>query len=128
MPEINRERIALWVQALRSGDYKQGSSALCWVDADGSCRWCCLGVACDVAAKNGLDIETRDFEAQRYFGGACFYLPPEVQEWYGFDSQDPYLKDRKASHWNDARGYNFAQIADAVEAEFLTQPEVAPVA
>jgi len=46
---MNAEFKAAWLAALRSGEYKQGRNYL--RDGDG---FCCLGVACDVALKQGL--------------------------------------------------------------------------
>lgn len=37
-----------WVKALRSGEYKQGMGHLCQASADGTDRFCCLGVLCDI--------------------------------------------------------------------------------
>ena len=41
------EFIKLWCQALRSGEYKQGEGMLCQNN-----KYCCLGVACDIAEKH----------------------------------------------------------------------------
>lgn len=43
-----KEVIQLWIKALRSGDYKQTRGTL--KDNKG---FCCLGVLCDLAAKDG---------------------------------------------------------------------------
>lgn len=39
-----------WVEALRSGDYQQGRSVLRSHDD----KFCCLGVLCDIASKDGI--------------------------------------------------------------------------
>lgn len=39
----------LWVKALKSGDFAQGSGALCTIKENQSKTYCCLGVACSVA-------------------------------------------------------------------------------
>jgi hypothetical protein len=53
-----------WVQALRSGKYRQGSGTLRrWVDGTET-AYCCLGVACDVLDPNGwTDLSTHKFGA-----------------------------------------------------------------
>lgn len=44
----------LWVEALESGDYKKGVGWLRTIDRDGTDRFCCLGVLCDLASKHGV--------------------------------------------------------------------------
>lgn len=46
-----------WVDALRSGEYKQGYDSLCTTDR-GKTTWCCLGVGLDVLVE-GEWIETQ---------------------------------------------------------------------
>lgn len=41
---MNPEWKKKWVEALRSGKYKQGKEALCFGD-----KYCCLGVLCEIA-------------------------------------------------------------------------------
>ena len=43
-----KEVLELWVKALESGEYKQGHQLL---NKDN--EFCCLGVLCDLAAKDG---------------------------------------------------------------------------
>lgn len=71
-PNINFERIRMWIDALRSGDYTQTSGTLeRWtpespLEIEAGRRGeikkivknCCLGVVCDVAIKNGLKLDT----------------------------------------------------------------------
>ncbi len=62
----NRQK---WTAALRSGDYPQGKHTLKTV-AD---RYCCLGVACDLAAREGV-LDAFDQPAT---------LTKSVQDWLG---------------------------------------------
>ena len=53
-----KEHLRKWVEALRSGDYKQAEGALSRGDS-----YCCLGVACDIyrkSAKRGKWITDED--------------------------------------------------------------------
>lgn len=43
---MNRELKTKWLEALRSGKYKQGRSALRTIQDE----FCCLGVLCDIVA------------------------------------------------------------------------------
>lgn len=45
---MNKEIADKWVEALRSGKYKQGTGSLCEITHSGE-HYCCLGVLCDIA-------------------------------------------------------------------------------
>ena len=105
---MNADVKALWVAALRSGDYTQGYSRL----ADGHKR-CCLGVLCDLAKAEGV---IRSYTAN------MVGLPGIVRNWAGLPEtfgafvvingkRDP-LTDQ-----NDGNRCTFAQIADAIETQ-----------
>ena len=79
-----RERVRQWVAALRSGNYEQGQRRL---NTDN--KFCCLGVACEVAIANGLDLG-RDINEETQictYGRGEFindsYLPHPVSQWLG---------------------------------------------
>ena len=108
---------------------------------------CCLGVACEVAIANRLDVvRTKRTGLYWYSGsdgsGSSSTLPAVVVNWYGFDDDNPYLKvpdevaneiDNEkfreeyssdhplhaAAELNDEYKFTFAQIADCFEATFL---------
>jgi hypothetical protein len=101
---VNKDRLRLWVEALRSDEYG------------------CLGVACKVAVANGLDIDLDTF----YHSDSGQNLPREVSEWFGFDEgvvdpeltlPDPEDDDHviTATEANDDLGWSFHDIADAAE-------------
>lgn len=73
------------VEALRSGRFKQTVNALCRVDVG----HCCLGVACEVAIEDGLELERFQIEGDPLvsFGGLTGSLPKSVRDWYGFRSR-----------------------------------------
>jgi hypothetical protein len=92
---------ALWVRALRSGDYEQTTGRLTRVDDDGTMRHCCLGVLCELAVKHGV-VKREDetgFGAINYRAvgnegdrGAS-YLPLAVQRWAGLSRTNPRSKE-----------------------------------
>lgn len=45
-----------WVEALRSGEYRQSSRQLKLTELDGSCSYCCLGVAVEVFNSTESDV------------------------------------------------------------------------
>ena len=108
----------LWVEAPRSGEYKQGANGLKMDDT-----FCCLGVLCDLHAKekNKQWAEPKYQNFASYLGMTAV-LPPEVQKWAGLDRANPVLKspkhgfDEELSILNDG-GATFQQIADVIEAQ-----------
>ena len=102
----------LWVEALRSGEYEQGSG---WLQ-DGN-RYCCLGVACIVYEKQTEAILSRDDDGVL---NSCQYLGNdycEVKQWLGLrDSVGGFHRDSNLASLND-EGKTFGEIADVIESE-----------
>lgn len=127
----NKENVRKLVEALRSGEYEQAKSRLAWLSKDGkNFKYCCLGVACEVAKKNGLDLEVLlvDGDTSKSYDNATLHLPRRVIEWYGFTGQNPQLRREDgyydtATHMNDQQGLDFNTIADAFEGTFLNDSE-----
>lgn len=98
-----------WVEALRSGRYRQGKGSL---RAEGA--YCCLGVLCDVVGEVPID-EDEDF-------GYDKSLPINVAEMVGLgDVLDPIVTvddgyNTHLSSLNDD-GLPFTKIADLIEAQ-----------
>lgn len=147
MTKYTEEEIAehrrLWLEALRSGEFGQVKSLLGRVDANGDVGYCCLGVACEVAIKNGLDltrnvvVEYPDTEEERtivVYGKEREHLtlPLPVAEWLGLGAEtspelvvaynedsetygEERLPERNLTSLNDGAGFTFEQIAAAVE-------------
>jgi hypothetical protein len=87
---MNKDLKAKWVEALRSGDYKQGTQLLKNQGED-ECTYCCLGVLCVIAGK--------DTDA-----GSYRWLNKVTKGYYPFVLM------------NDDDGKSFAEIADYIEA------------
>lgn len=118
---INKNAQA-WIEALRSGNYKQCDGALKKGDS-----YCCLGVACD------LYIAEHE-EAKWLLAGAKVsslpasgqVLPHEVRDWMGLRYCDGGFVESRTSMnvrltstlavTND-RGATFTEIADLIESE-----------
>lgn len=130
MATPNKENIRKWVDALRSGEYTQDTGQL-----RSSHGFCCLGVACEVAIKNGVRL-VYDDDYQGYHQDSEIYLdevpdwhtegstlPFEVQEWLGFIGDDPYI-DREecktATTANDELNLSLVEIADYLEGTYLS--------
>lgn len=134
-----------WVAALRSGEYEQGVGALSYVDTDEKRKWCCLGVLCDLAQKDGVVTSqvsevgpwNSDPEHGQFlgFGTDCHgddsemsALPPEVVDWARVGVANPIVRHlgvraslaefndgRDGSDGNPIEPLNFSQIADLIE-------------
>lgn len=119
---MNAEIRDEWVRRLRSGDYAQGTGALC----DEAERYCCLGVLCEVAVDVGV-IPPRALSTvggdYQYRGDALdvasSYPPRRVMDWAGFVTQgdEPGLGAYDLADLND-EGRTFTEIADVIEANF----------
>lgn len=124
---VNVENMRKWVDALRSGEFEQGSSYLNHHD-----KLCCLGVACEVAIRDGAEVNKsvcdcgseECHKSTRYDNGDA-WLPKSVQDWLGVDGKDVPIKYEddmcSASDLNDNHALTFEQIADAIEAHYLTE-------
>lgn len=128
---VNKERVRLLVDALRSGEYKQGSGALRPEDD----KYCCIGVGCDVARKNGIGIDWLPYPGGSWsFDGTKSIFGPALMMWYGFDYRperrgdgDPEIGVAKLGGLritmigaNDTEHWSFEEIADALEASYLS--------
>lgn len=132
---VNKELVGKWVETLRSGQYTQTTGQLGEVDGDGNASYCCLGVLCEVVRQDGLNL-SRVAEDDSILFNSCESMPPEVvleyvgvPEWsvtVPADQLPDYLADEyedgremELSSLNDDYRWDFNQIADAIEAEFL---------
>lgn len=127
---MNEKAKALWLDALRSGEYGQFQGALKGVNEDGEASYCCLGVLTDIAIKTGavdgdwIYRELTDSYAYRRKGGCAegALLPWDVAEWAGLREDGSPLEDfnlRGDSNLdlparNDG-GALFSEIADIIE-------------
>lgn len=108
---MNSEVKAKWLQALRSGEYQQGTHGL--KNPEGC--FCCLGVLCNIS-----QIGEWDGVCYKTGGvGSVSWLPLEVAQWSGIPSTgtSPFSvseTQRTLSKMNDD-GCSFPEIADWIE-------------
>lgn len=119
---MNQDIKRKWVEALRSGEYKQGKGAL----RDQDDNFCCLGVLCDLASKEGVVSVSNSYVESVYDydgdGGESSWseLPYSVTEWAGLESENPRIDYPHApvislAELNDIVKATFAEIADVIE-------------
>ena len=116
----------VWLEALRSGDYQQGTGALKRISEHGDeVTYCCLGVACEVVAPERFSAQPR-ITGKYMFTGKVYDCQCEFEVTHEFQGSPPNdildllgISDQDASdlmHMNDAEGRDFLYIADYVEA------------
>lgn len=148
MVSVNKERVQLLVDALRSGEFRQGKNVLRDVKGNPTQAYhCCLGVATEIALRNGLQIERpdrvgiedEDFsdaveEARSYpWDMSEQTMCAPVAEWFGLDQNpvlvgqrdtghdEPDVLKEQATYWNDNGDADFSEIADMFEATYVTE-------
>ena len=130
--EYTLEEIAehrrLWIQALRSGLYKQATGKL----RDGDDRFCCLGVACNISGLFEWEDDGDSYLREWVYGDETGVLPALVRKALGLGSTtgvyhpDYYEMRIKASlEEQDAPGRSltidndcsvgFSEIAEVIE-------------
>lgn len=132
---MNSKIKARWVEALRSGDYKQTEGYLNVDVYNGSGEddgYCCLGVLCELAVADGVITKKRVADSSyMQFGDEDFedwdysVLPISVMKWAELDVSNPCVntsdpEKEEFQEWqplsepND-NGATFEEIADWIE-------------
>lgn len=128
----------LWLGALRSGEYAQTRRTLRDGTDEGSDYFCCLGVLCDLAVKEGVLPEPRKDGTGTWVYGGQFWdegeerydddgtwssLPRRVQDWADLPASDPVIwadrntyRNNSLAEINDS-GASFDLVADLIEEE-----------
>lgn len=114
----------LWVEALESDEFQQGKHVLHRQTPDGD-KYCCLGVACAVALRNGLagEVKVEHCGSDVFYDGGKVRLPPTIMDWFGLPQTDPILTSSlgskiRASEINDRLNLPFREIAQIIRLDF----------
>lgn len=112
---MDRHIAERWVQALRSGQYKQGTDAL-HPSAD---TYCCLGVLCDLyRVEQGKGEWTGDGCQECFVIGPdeleAAVLPKAVMGWADISTPNGNHYGHELSAMND-RGWSFDRLAEQIE-------------
>lgn len=96
-----KDNVRQLIAALRGGyKYKQTTTALSrrvYLNKDGKeykqpvRKYCCLGVGCEIAIKNGLELTIETQGSYRSYNGSTSYLPVEARDFFGFEHDNPDL-------------------------------------
>lgn len=120
-PEIRRR----WTDALQSGDYVQGKDTLRVNLPDGTSKFCCLGVLCDLYAQDHPEEKgwsSSEFEVDNvpsFWADGDWndhYLPIAVAKWAGLTSTSGMIPGIASSlaAVND-EGASFREIAQIIK-------------
>ena len=107
---MNKRVKKMWVAALRSGEYEQCRKVL----RNGEGGFCCLGVLCDLYAK-----ETGDSEGEA-FDSIDNELAPCVTEWAGLADSNPILGSNLCATghndgWKNIKAKTFTKISNLIQ-------------
>lgn len=112
MPQCDQKNMRLWIEALRSGKYKQRYWDMRHVSETGEVSYCALGVAVAVAKENGTCMHPNSI-----------LLGLELIHWFNTGEINPrILVDGdwwRITTLNDVARWSFEKIADALEAFFF---------
>lgn len=134
---MNKQVMELWVKALRSGKYRKGRNRLCAINKNGTKKWCCLGVLCDLYNEHNDPLKT-EWKMDPWVNKSSLYyhhlsgsggvrcetnnvLPQEVQKWADMSSIQGKFKNKSGvtalSELNDCtKGKrSFKRMADIIE-------------
>lgn len=136
---MRKEIAEKWVSALRSGEYSQTTGMLVEHDGDNGdiVGYCCLGVLCELAIKDGADVEYYapkrhfydDDREDPYWVGAAYdgadaLLPASVMAWSGVRTNDGGVNGQRGergyislSSMNDD-GASFVELASFIEKHY----------
>lgn len=107
------EVLRLWVKALRSGEYNQTQKMLRTSPMYRYVGFCCMGVLCDLARKDGGP----EWDHESYMGEVG-KLPDVMREWLGLSRGHV----GELIYMNDSR-FDFQDIADFIERVLLPAAE-----
>ena len=127
---MNKDVAEKWAEALRSGEYKQGTSALLMNN-----KHCCLGVLCEVYKKetgDGQWTEATGTPDSHHITAALMFttikgddtqLPPKaVYNWAGMNDSNPVVRyEGLLTHFtalNDKSLLTFDEIAEIIEKSY----------
>ena len=108
-----KEDIQTWIDALRSGEYKQGRHSLQSTES----RYWCLGVAC----KLFIEPQLQDLDENRLVGGLP-YDQRNSPEWLTYISTElNKYTGHHLNYLNDNMGFTFDEIADVLQAVYVEE-------
>jgi hypothetical protein len=116
MTKMNPDVKAVWIEALRSGNYQQGRGVLTNIGSNGAASHCCLGVLCQLYNQTFDDLVVDVVDGHIYYNNVGAYLPNVVADWSGLtDFNDQVALADRNDGSDHHQKHTFAEIADYVE-------------
>ena len=115
---MNKDIAQKWIDALRSGDYKQGANYL--KRSIGELKiHCCLGVLCELYNESNEKLDEKYIWDSpsieiHVFDGSSGALPSKVMNWAEIRTEDGSIGDITLTRENDL-GKPFTEIANTIE-------------
>jgi hypothetical protein len=102
----------LWIEALRSGRYEQGTGVL----RNTNNEYCCLGVLCDI---HDDQMWKQPTENTYTYLDVEMFVPLSIQQWAGVTREGELssAENHTLAYFNDM-GSSFEKLADLIE-EYL---------
>ncbi len=111
-----------WLQALESGEYKQGQASLHNISHD---EYCCLGVACEVFIKRGGDLVKDTSERYLYtrYNEESMYLPQVLIDALKLHDRSGLIDDPMRIHTDLADMNDMGKTHQEIAAYIRANPE-----
>lgn len=112
---MNRDVAEMWIADLESGKFPQSKGML-----RNDAGFCCLGVLCDRAVREGIltpeeVIEVPTWPIRTQYAGEDVVLPRKVREWAGMKSDiGTYGNGYALTDENDIYNKTFPEIANVI--------------
>lgn len=112
-----------WLKALESGEFKQTTKVLENTGVAGHLGFCCLGVACVVAEREGVPVERHMSLSEKVLKGVDLTAQPLVRQWLGLNTHNGFPTTLRILDANklclvnlNDNGKSFKEIAQIVRA------------
>jgi len=117
---MKQEVMEKWVAALESGEYKRGKGELkTWQG-----RFCCLGVLCDIHAKETAGKWNREMGGSWQYRESTVILPDTVQSWAGMKTDSGWTLDKELYKTPTVAYDSLANINDKTRLSFKDIAEI----
>ena len=113
-PEVHKA----WIDALRSGEFKQCRNAMTFLEEDGTFSHCCLSVLNTIGQKANPDLNLRMVEGywiDNELISPASRIAKSLVEWAGLTDQYFEIGDHIPAGLNDLDELTFEEIADILE-------------